>query len=119
MSAAKETLLVNQYVNGVLNPALDMLGPLKDGGHIIAHTTPGCWRPMITPCIRGGHEVTRPVYAEGAEPGDAIAIRIKTIEVISLALLPAMISRLKAVLSGICTRRSSSCFFYRHWTNVE
>ncbi|AQQ53980.1 acetamidase/formamidase family protein [Planococcus lenghuensis] len=85
MSAAKETLLVNEYVNGVLDPELDMLGPLKDGGHIIAHTAPGCWGPMITPCIRGGHEVTRPVYVEGAEPGDAIAIRIKTIEVTSLA----------------------------------
>ncbi|WP_088006188.1 acetamidase/formamidase family protein [Indiicoccus explosivorum] len=85
MKTAQETLLVNRYVNGVLDPGLDMLGPVKDGGHIIAHTAPGCWGPMITPCIRGGHEVTQPVYVEGAEPGDAIAIRIKTVEVTSRA----------------------------------
>ena len=78
-----ETLLVNQYVDGVLDPNKEMLGPIKDGGHIIAHTAPGCWGPMITPCIKGGHEVTKPVYVEGAEPGDAIVIQIKSIEVTS------------------------------------
>lgn len=82
---AVETVMVNEYVNGVLDPAGSMLGPLKDGGHIIANTTPGCWGPMITPCIRGGHEVTKPVYVEGAEPGDAIVIKIKSIEVASHA----------------------------------
>ena len=82
---AVDTLLVNRYVNGVLDPEKEMLGPVKDGGHIIAHTAPGCWGPMITPCIRGGHEVTQPVYVEGAEPGDAIVIRIKSVEVTSLA----------------------------------
>ena len=40
---------------------------------------------MITPSIRGGHEVAQPVAVAGAEPGDAIAIRIKDIEVTSLA----------------------------------
>jgi formamidase len=40
---------------------------------------------MITPAIRGGHEVTRPVFVEGAEVGDAIVIRIKAISVSSLA----------------------------------
>ncbi len=40
---------------------------------------------MITPSIRGGHEVAQPVAVEGAEVGDAIAIRIKAIEVTSLA----------------------------------
>ena len=56
-----------------------------DGGHIIANTAPGCWGPMITPEIRGGHEVTRPVAVAGAEVGDAIAIRIKDISVTSMA----------------------------------
>lgn len=84
-TTASETVMVNQYVNGVLDPDLEMLGPVKSGGHIVAHTAPGCWGPMITPCIRGGHEVTKPVYVEGAEPGDAIVIRIKSIEVTSLA----------------------------------
>ena len=38
---------------------------------------------MITPALRGGHEVTKPVF--GAEVGDAIAIRIKSIEISSRA----------------------------------
>lgn len=80
-----ETILVNQYIDGVLDPNKEMLGPLQDGGHIIAHTAPGCWGPMITPCLKGGHEVTKPVFVEGAEPGDAIVIKIKSIEVTSLA----------------------------------
>jgi acetamidase/formamidase len=40
---------------------------------------------MITPAIRGGHEVTRPVAVAGAEIGDAIAIHIQDITVTSLA----------------------------------
>lgn len=82
---AKQTVYVNEFTNGILNPNEQMLGPVKDGGHIIANTTPGCWGPMITPCIRGGHEVTKPVFIEGAEVGDAIAIRIKSIQVTSIA----------------------------------
>src|SRR5688572_1317149 len=62
-----------------------MLGPVADGGHIVVNTTPGCWGPMITPSIRGGHEVAQPVAVEGARVGDAIAIRIRDIEVTSLA----------------------------------
>ncbi|WP_227394363.1 acetamidase/formamidase family protein [Jeotgalibacillus aurantiacus] len=82
---ATDTLLVNSFIDGVLDPAKEMLGPVKDGGHIIANTAPGCWGPMITPCIRGGHEVTKPVFVEGAEPGDAIVIKIHSINVTSLA----------------------------------
>lgn len=82
---AKEMILVNEYIDGVLDPGKPMLGPVKDGGHIIAHTAPGCWGPMITPCIRGGHEVTKPVFVEGAKPGDAIVVEIKSIEVTSRA----------------------------------
>ncbi len=81
----KETVYVNEYTDGVLDPEKPMLGPVKDGGHIIANTAPGCWGPMITPELRGGHEVTTPVYVEGAEIGDAIAIRIKDISVTSIA----------------------------------
>jgi acetamidase/formamidase len=62
-----------------------MLGPVRDGGHLLVNTAPGCWGPMITPAIRGGHEVTRPVAVEGAAVGDAIAIRIKAIDVTSVA----------------------------------
>jgi formamidase len=40
---------------------------------------------MITPRIRGGHEVTRPVAVEGATPGDAVVLRIRDINVTSAA----------------------------------
>ena len=82
---AVETLFVNHFVDGILDPGKEMLGPVKDGGTIIANTAPGCWGPMITPSIKGGHEVTKPVYVEGAEPGDAVAIRIQSITVTSQA----------------------------------
>jgi acetamidase/formamidase len=80
-----ETIYVDQFIDGILDPAKPMLGPVRDGGHIIANTTPGCWGPMLTPEIRGGHEVTQPVAVAGAEVGDAIVIRIKDITVTSLA----------------------------------
>ena len=81
----QETVYVNTFTDGILDPAKPMLGPVRDGGHIVANTTPGCWGPMITPKLRGGHEVTQPVFVEGAEVGDAIAIFIKSIRVTSLA----------------------------------
>jgi formamidase len=81
---AQQTIYVNSFVNGILDPEKAMLGPVRDGGFIVANTTPGCWGPMITPALRGGHEVTQPVYVEGANVGDAIAIRIKSIQVTSM-----------------------------------
>lgn len=85
MNKAVNTLLVNTFVDGILDPNKKMLGPLKDGGHIIAHTSPGCWGPMITPELKGGHEVTQPVYIEGAEIGDAVVIEILDVTVTSIA----------------------------------
>src|SRR5258706_9208393 len=82
---ASETVFVNEFTDALLDPTRPMLGPVKDAGHIVANTAPGCWGPMITPAIRGGHEVTRPVAVEGAEVGDAIAIYIKSISVTSMA----------------------------------
>ncbi|MGB0097142.1 MAG: acetamidase/formamidase family protein [Solirubrobacteraceae bacterium] len=80
-----QTVFVDTFTNGLLGPAVPMLGPVANGGHIVWNSTPGCWGPMITPAIRGGHEVSQPVAVAGAEVGDAIAIRIKDIEVTSLA----------------------------------
>jgi formamidase len=85
VSAGHPTVFVDTFTNGLLGPEVEMLGPVEDGGHIVVNTTPGCWGPMITPSIRGGHEVAQPVAVAGAEPGDAIAIRIKDIEVTSIA----------------------------------
>jgi acetamidase/formamidase len=82
---AHQTVFVDTFTNGLLGPDVPMLGPVADGGHIVWNSTPGCWGPMITPSIRGGHEVSQPVAVAGAELGDAIAIRIKDVEVTSLA----------------------------------
>lgn len=82
---AKRVVMVESFTDGQLDPAAPMLGPVKDGGTIIASTAPGCWGPMITPELKGGHEVTVPVYVEGAEAGDAVAIRIRDITITSLA----------------------------------
>jgi len=79
----KQTIFVNQFTDGVLDPKQEMLGPVKDGGTIVANTAPGCWGPMITPSIKGGHEVTTPVSVENAEVGDAIAVYIKSVNVTS------------------------------------
>jgi acetamidase/formamidase len=83
--SGSRAVFVNELTNGVLDPTAPMLGPVVDGGTIVANTAPGCWGPMITPEIRGGHEVTRPVAVTGAEVGDAIAIRIRSIIVTSAA----------------------------------
>ncbi len=85
VSEAHPTVFVDTSTNGLLGPDLELLGPVEDGGHIVVNTTPGCWGPMITPSLQGGHEVCRPVAVAGAEPGDGIAIRIRDIEVTSIA----------------------------------
>lgn len=82
---ARRSVVVSEFTNSVLDPAAPMLGPVENGGTIIANTAPGCWGPMITPRLRGGHEVTTPVFVEGAEVGDAVAIRIRDITVTSIA----------------------------------
>lgn len=79
-----EQVEIARYTRGQVGPSQPMQGPVADGGVILAETAPGCWGPMITPNFRGGHEVTAPVAVDGAEVGDAIAIRIEKIEVTSL-----------------------------------
>jgi formamidase len=85
LEAAEETVYVDRFCDGVIGPSAEVLGTVRDGGHIVANTAPGCWGPMITPAIMGGHEVTLPVNVQGAEVGDAIAIRIRSIDVTSMA----------------------------------
>lgn len=85
-------LRVDQYTNGLIGPSQPMLGPLADGGTLIAGTPPGCWGPMITPAFEGGHEVTLPVAIAGAEVGDAVAIKINSMRVTSLATSSGVMS---------------------------
>lgn len=84
-SAGEPVVNVDRFTNSLLDPGEPMLGPLADGGTINASTAPGCWGPMITPRLRGGHEVTQPVFVSGAQIGDSLAIRIRRIEVTSIA----------------------------------
>ena len=88
-----------------------MLGPVRDGGHIVANTAPGCWGPMITPAIRGGHEVTLPVEVEGAEVGDAVAIHIRDISVTSLATASGNDRMIEGRFNGdpYCAKVCASC----------
>jgi len=81
----RRSVVVSEFTNSVLDPAAPMLGPVENGGTIIANTAPGCWGPMITPRLRGGHEVTTPVHINGAEVGDGVVIRIRDITVTSIA----------------------------------
>jgi len=76
---------VNTFTDaGIIGPSQTMLGPVEDGGIIEVCTAPACWGPMITPKFKGD-EVTQPVAVAGAKVGDAIAIKIKSIRVTSLA----------------------------------
>lgn len=69
----------------VLDPNEEMLGPVKDGGTIIATTSPGCWGPMITPDYASGHETTRPILVDNAEVGDAVVLHIQDVKVLAKA----------------------------------
>lgn len=82
---ALDYISVNEYSGGIIGPSRAMLGPIKNGGTIKTGTPPGCWGPMITPAFQGGHEVTLPVAVEGAEVGDAVAIKINKMRVTSIA----------------------------------
>ena len=81
----QQELTVDQYTLGLVGPDQEWAGTVADGGTVRTHTPPACWGPMITPEFRGGHEVTRPIRVENAEPGDALVVRIKDVEVTSVA----------------------------------
>jgi formamidase len=84
-SDIKDEVFVDEYTGGLVGPILGFAATIKDGGHIACVVPPGCWGPMITPDFRGGHEVTRPVAVQGAKVGDALAITIESLRVLSLA----------------------------------
>lgn len=81
----KQLVIVDRYTGGLIGPSLTMEEMVADGGRIRAVTPPGCWGPMITPKFVGGHEVSWPVAVEGASVGDAIAIAIEHVDVLSRA----------------------------------
>src|SRR3954463_8535454 len=106
-----ETVFVDRFCDGIIGPSSEMLGPVRDGGHIVANTAPGCWGPMITPAIKGGHEVTLPVSVEGAEVGDAVAIHIRDISVTSIATASGNDRMIEGRFNGdpYCAKVCESC----------
>lgn len=85
MASVRDEVGVYEYSGGIVGPGIAPAATVRNGGVIRTGTPPGCWGPMITPKFQGGHEVTRPVLVEGAEVGDAIAIRLRKVRVTSLA----------------------------------
>src|ERR1700751_268353 len=82
---ARRTVMVSELTDGILDPAKPMLGPVTWGGTIVGNSAPGCWGPMITPRIRGGHGAAGPVYVDGAVPADTVVLRSGDIGVTSFA----------------------------------
>jgi len=106
---------------GIIGPGLTMLGPVKNGGVIEVATAPGCWGPMITPRFQGGHEVTEPVAVADATVGDAIALKIKSIKVTSLASASGTDSPVEGRFTGdpFVARKCPKCGTDSPSTRVE
>jgi formamidase len=118
---AQKSIRVATFTAGLVGPSIPMVGPVIDGGTIVAETAPGCWGPMITPCFEGGHEVTTPVAVEGAQPGDAIAIRIQKIRVTSMATASGTMSFVEGRYTGdpFVARQCPVCGTKKPPTRVE
>jgi len=121
LAGAAETVYVDRFCNGIIGPSAEVLGTVRDGGTIVANTAPGCWGPMITPAIQGGHEVTLPVNVEGAEVGDAIVIRIRSIDVTSVATSSGNDRMIEGRFDGdpYCAKVCASCGAQDEATVVE
>jgi acetamidase/formamidase len=81
---ASDTVYVSEFVD-LIGPKTDKLGPVRDGGVVTTGTEPACYGAMITPEIRSGHTITRPVAVAGAAVGDGLVLRIKKIDITSKA----------------------------------
>lgn len=118
----RRQIKVNTFTDGgIIGPSLTMLGPVENGGIIEAATAPGCWGPMITPKFRGGHEVTQPVAVAEAKVGDAIALKIKSVKITSLATASGTDSPVKDRFTGdpFVARKCPSCGTESPSTRVE
>ncbi|MFC1915922.1 acetamidase/formamidase family protein, partial [Chloroflexota bacterium] len=106
---------------GVIGPSQTMLGPVEDGGIIEVETAPGCWGPMITPSFKGGHEVTQPVAVAGAKVGDAIALKIKSIKITSLATASGTDTPIEGRFTGdpVVARKCPNCGAENPATKIE
>lgn len=80
-----EPTCVTRLGNGVVGPNQPSAGLIKSGDRICALTAPGCLGPIITPELHGGHEVAQSLMVDGAEVGDAVAIIIEQVKILSHA----------------------------------
>jgi len=86
LSASEATkMVIASEIVDIVGPSSKMIGPVQSGGIIIATPEAACYGPMITPQLKSGHTQTIPVAVEGAEVGDAIAIKIKKVRVLAKA----------------------------------
>jgi len=117
----KPVVFVDKFTEGVLDPNEEMEYFVQDGGYIVANTAPGCWGPMLTPKLKGGHEVTKPVYVEGAEVGDSVAIYIKDLQVTSIATSSGKDVVIEGRYEGdpFVAKRCPSCGTVRPETRIE
>ncbi len=120
-SEALDSVSIYEYSGGIIGPSKEMLGPVKNGGKIKAGTPPGCWGPMITPAFQGGHEVTLPVAVEGADVGDAVALKIDRITVTSLATSSGVMEFVEGRYHGdpFVAKYCSSCGTEQPASHVE
>jgi acetamidase/formamidase len=118
---AAETVFVDRFCDGIIGPGAEVLGTVRQDGHIVANTAPGCWGPMITPAIKGGHEVTLPVNVEGAEVGDGLVLRIRSIDVTSIATASGNDRTIEGRFNGdpYCAKVCANCGAQDEATVVE
>lgn len=76
-----DTALVDTHSSGLVGPESIPGVTIQSGGRMRCLLPSGCLGPIITRHFRGGHETTRPVFVEGAHPGDALAISIERLVV--------------------------------------
>lgn len=76
----EKEIFIDEYVD-LIGENVSHKYIIKDKSIVNVELPPGCWGPMITPSIKSGHEVSKPIYVEGAEPGDSILIKVNKIKV--------------------------------------
>lgn len=76
----EKKLFINEFVD-TIGGEISKEYTIKGKSTAEVELSPGCWGPMVTPSIKSGHEVSRPIYVEGAEPGDSILIKVNKINI--------------------------------------
>ena len=75
-------IFIDEFVD-TIGGKVNEKNSVKSDDILSVELPPGCWGPMITPSIKSGHEVSVPLYVEGAEKGDSLLIEVLDIQVIS------------------------------------